>query len=53
MNDRACSEAEVFEEMKRLAELPGYIHAIAYIAFRDNALFYSEQMRPNDLQKLH
>lgn len=36
------SEADIFEELKRLCTSPGYVHAVAWICFKDNILRYSD-----------
>ncbi len=45
-------EAEVFAEIARVCQSPGYIHAFAHLCWRDNLVRYTEQMKPEDMQKL-
>ncbi len=30
------SEQTIFDDLAKLCSLPGYVHAIAYLCFRDN-----------------
>jgi len=43
------TEAEVFGELAGLCQSSGYIHALAYLCFRDNIVRYSGTMHPKDL----
>ncbi|MFZ2308504.1 MAG: SEC-C metal-binding domain-containing protein [Rhodoferax sp.] len=45
-------ETEVFSELQALCTSPGYIHAIAYICYRDNMIAYKQEMKADDMQKL-
>jgi hypothetical protein len=42
-------ESEVFSDLAQLCVSPGYVHAIAYLCFRDNAIKYGEQMTVQDI----
>lgn len=42
------SEQEVFEELAALCSSPGYVHAIAYLCYRDNIVKFAEEMKPED-----
>ncbi len=44
------SETEIFEDIAALCSSPGYIHAIAYLCWRDNLIRYSESLVADDLQ---
>jgi hypothetical protein len=46
------SEREVFEDLEKLTCASGYVHAIAYICYKDNFLAYSEQITPTDMLKM-
>jgi hypothetical protein len=46
------SELEVFAELATLCCRPGYVHAIAYLCFRDNIIGYAEEMTEADMQKM-
>jgi hypothetical protein len=52
MNPQAARhEAEIFNDLQRLCCSPGFIHAIAYICWRDNLIRYAgEQITEDDLQ---
>lgn len=43
------SEAEVYSELSGLCRSDGYVHAIAYICFRDNVIRYADEIRPEDV----
>jgi len=46
------SEQAIFDELAELCVLPGYVHAIAYLCFRDNMIQYSGEMKAEDMQHL-
>ena len=37
------TEQDIFDDLARLCVSPGYAHAIAYLCFRDNMVWYSEK----------
>jgi hypothetical protein len=45
-------EQEIFNELAELCVSPGYVHAIAYLCFRDNMIHYSGEMKAEDMQQL-
>lgn len=46
------SEQAIFDELTKVCTSPGYIHAIAYLCFRDNMIRYSGEMKPEDMQHM-
>ena len=48
------TEQDIFDDLARLCVSPGYAHAIAYLCFRDNMVWYSEKegMTAADMQPL-
>jgi len=46
------SEQAIFDELANLCSSPGYIHAIAYLCFRDNMIRYSGEMKPEDMRHM-
>jgi len=46
------SEQAIFDELAKLCSSPGYIHAIAYLCFRDNMIRYSGEMKPEDMRHM-
>lgn len=46
------SEQEIFDELAKVCSSPGYIHAIAYLCFRDNMIRYSGEMKPEDMRHM-
>lgn len=46
------SEQVIFDELAELCASPGYVHAIAYLCFRDNMIRYSGEMKAEDMQHL-
>ena len=43
------SEQEVFDELACLCTLPGYVHAIAALCFRDNFVSFSDDLTEEDM----
>jgi hypothetical protein len=46
------SEEGVFAELKSLCTSPGYVHALAFICYRDNMIAYRDEMKADDMMKL-
>lgn len=46
------SEHEIFADLAALCVKPGYVHALAYMCFRDNVILYSGEMIEADMQKM-
>lgn len=46
------SEQAIFHELAELCVSPGYVHAVAYLCFRDNMILYSGEMKADDMQQL-
>ena len=46
------SEQAIFDDLTKLCSSPGYVHAIAYLCFRDNVIRYSDELKPEDMQQL-
>ena len=50
MSNIKKSEANIFKELEELCTSSGYIHAIAYLCFRDNMLIMSgEEITVDDI----
>jgi hypothetical protein len=47
------SEKEIFDELALVCSSPGYIHAVAFIAFRDNIVGIKEELSAQDFSKMH
>jgi hypothetical protein len=45
-------EALIFRELSTLCTSRGYVHALAYLCFRDNIIPYAEEMRAEDMRHL-
>ena len=43
------SEADAFFDLAALCRSEGYVHALAYLCFRDNIVRYAREMRPKDM----
>ena len=43
------SEQEIFDELASLCTLPGYIHAIAAVCFRDNIATFDDKLKADDI----
>ena len=46
------SESEVFSDLAALCRSEGYVHALAYLCFRDSIVRYSGEMRPDDMRPI-
>jgi hypothetical protein len=44
------AEQTIFDELANLCSSRGYVHAIAYLCFRDNIMRYSGDVKPEDMQ---
>lgn len=47
------TEKEVFDELALLCASPGYIHALAFIAFRDNIVGIKDELSPENFSKMY
>ncbi len=45
-------EKDILDELAALCVSPGYVHAIAYLCFRDNMILYVDEMKPEDMDEL-
>jgi hypothetical protein len=45
-------ERAILGELAELCTADGYIHALAFLTFRDNVIRYSEKLTPEDLERL-
>jgi hypothetical protein len=45
-------EGEIFRDLSAVCTSPGYVHALAYLCFRDSVIRYSEEMRAEDMSHL-
>jgi hypothetical protein len=48
-NKEVRTEGEVFKELESLCHSSGYIHAIAYLCFRDNTIKYTDNVKFEDI----
>lgn len=46
------SEQEIFADLSRLCVRPGYVHALAYLCFRDNVIRYMGTMKEADMANM-
>ncbi len=47
------SESEVFSKLSKLCTSPGYVHAIAFICFRDNTLGIANELETEEVIKAY
>jgi SEC-C motif/Nuclease-related domain len=47
------TEKEIFDELALLCASPGYIHALAFIAFRDNIVGIKDELSAGDFSKMY
>jgi hypothetical protein len=43
------SEADVLSDLAAICRSDGYVHALAYLCFRDSVVRYTGEMRPKDM----
>jgi hypothetical protein len=46
------TEQQIFEELAVLCASPGYVHALAFLCFRDNIVRYQGEMTAEDMKNL-
>lgn len=46
------TEQEIFDELAALCRSPGYVHAIAYLCFRDNIIAHLGEMTVEDIRRV-
>lgn len=46
-------EAEILAELQALCISPGYVHALAYLCYRDNVVLFADELTEQDLYKMH
>jgi hypothetical protein len=46
------SEQEIFDELARLCTSQGYVHALAFLCFRDNIVRYQGEMTADDMKHM-
>lgn len=45
-------ETQVFEDLATLVALPGYVHSLAEIAYRDTVILIQDKLKPSDMDRL-
>ncbi len=45
-------ESLIFEDLARLATLPGYVHSLAEIVYRDTFIHIEDRLKPSDMDRL-
>jgi len=45
-------EQTIFEDLARLCRSPGYVHAIAFICFKDSYVSYAGEMTTEDIRHM-
>lgn len=50
--EKPREESQIFEDLATLAGLPGYVHAVAHICHRDNAIQIKDKLKPSDMNRL-
>lgn len=48
-SNRIRSEQDIFEDLAQLCASPGYVHALAFLAFRDNYVRYADELTAQDM----
>lgn len=49
MITKVREESEIISDLAQVCASPGYIHAIAYICFRDNTIKYADTVTADDM----
>lgn len=52
VNKSLRSEREILADLANLCASTGYVHAIAYLCFRDSLVSFTGEMKPEDMQHL-
>lgn len=52
MQKESRTEREIFDDIVNLCTRPGYVHAIAYLCFRDNFLRYTKEVSGKEFAKM-
>lgn len=52
MQKEPRTEREIFEDLVKLCTRPGYVHAVAYLCFRDNVIRYTKDVSGKDFAKM-
>lgn len=47
----ARTEQEIFADLRKLATMPGYVHVLGFISWRDNYVGYSDEITPKEMAK--
>jgi hypothetical protein len=45
-------EDAIFRDLSAICTSPGYVHALAYLCFRDSVIRFSDEMRAEDMDHL-
>jgi hypothetical protein len=46
------NEDDIFRDLSAVCTSPGYVHALAYLCFRNSVIWYSDEMRAEDMDHL-
>ena len=52
MRNSTRPESDIFNELEALCCRPGYVHALAYLCFRDNVILYTDELKKPDIEKM-
>ena len=52
MHDTSRSEEEIFDELELLCGSLGYVHALAFLCFRDNMVGFGDALTLEDIQEM-
>jgi hypothetical protein len=52
VHDTSRSEQEIFQDLERLCASPGYVHALAFLCFRDNMVGFADKLELKDIQEM-
>lgn len=52
MQTEPRTEREIFDDLVELCSRPGYVHAVAYLCFRDNVIRYRKDVTGDDFAKM-
>lgn len=52
MQTEPRTEREIFDDLEEVCSRPGYVHAVAYLCFRDNVIRYRKDVTGDDFAKM-
>jgi hypothetical protein len=51
VRDKIKKESDIFSELAQICASPGYVHAIAYLCYKNNTIKYVDELTPEDMHQ--